>query len=107
MKAGLEPTELAAKVGLKKGMISRGELYSNFSSAVQMLLAMELRNHFHQDWLKPYAAAGWLVHYYNKQLPKERDTLLRLVKQGKLLSLVKGEEVDSDVFDDADDGDEG
>jgi SOS-response transcriptional repressor LexA len=56
MDLGIDPDEMARRVGLTNNkMISYGELHSNFSDAVLINLARELRDDFGLAWLREYA----------------------------------------------------
>jgi len=77
-KRGLEPPEVAEWVGLKTGMISAGELHSNFSPAVLRLLAMLLRDNFGEKELTPYAEEGKILQIYRSMTPEARRRLKEL-----------------------------
>jgi transcriptional regulator with XRE-family HTH domain len=80
-KAGISQSEMAARVGLKVGNISKGELKSTFSEPVLRLLAMELKDSFGVKGLEVYAKAGIVVHHLRAMTPTVRKKGLDIIER--------------------------
>lgn len=76
---------MAKRIGLSVQMISAGELHSNFSDSALILLAIELKDDFGLERLKPYAADGVILEPYREMPPKMKKKaaeLLKLLRSG-------------------------